>query len=439
MKKVTIWKKNTLQLQITGIVGLILLTACLLLTANSLFSAHNYYDSLLEAGLIERETYVSDTTPPVAYDSDITHDSDMESGTNPGYSSDPYSASDPQYGSDSEYSADMGYDPDMTYQDVSSRFSRQSVVFMAVIVLFALAATYWAVGKMLRPLKRLIHSVQTTDDYNLDHRVDSTGAQGEVLVLNEAYNDMLERLEEAFLIQKSFAANAAHELKTPLAVIKSSLQVLEMMPAPKVEDYREFMDDTDKSLNRIIKTVEGLLALANLAEVPVQQKVELSSLLEQAVQELSLKASAAEVEVHFQNDTPMFTKGSPDLLYRAFYNLIENAVKYNLPGGKVLITLKKENGKACIRIKDNGIGIEADALPHIYEPFYRADQSRSQKIPGSGLGLAVVKMITEKHKGEIKTESEPGKGAAFTILLDLSLSPTAEIQQLKTFCPDKKI
>ena len=403
MKKVTIRKKNTLQLQITGIVGLILLTACLLLTANSLFSAHNYYDSLLEAGLIERETYVSDTTPPVAYDSDITHDSDMESGTNPGY------------GSDSEYSADMGYDPDMTYQDVSSRFSRQSVVFMAVIVLFALAATYWAVGKMLRPLKRLIHSVQTTDDYNLAHRVDSTGAQGEVLVLNEAYNDMLERLEEAFLIQKSFAANAAHELKTPLAVIKSSLQVLEMMPAPKVEDYREFMDDTDKSLNRIIKTVEGLLALANLAEVPVQQEVELSSLLEQAVQELSLKASAAEVEVHFQNDTPMFTKGSPDLLYRAFYNLIENAVKYNLPGGKVLITLKKENG----------IGIEADALPHIYEPFYRADQSRSQKIPGSGLGLAVVKMITEKHKGEIKTESEPGKGAAFTILLDLSLSPTA--------------
>ena len=281
--------ENTLQLQITGIVGLILLTACLLLTANSLFSAHNYYDSLLEAGLIERETYVSDTTPPVAYDSDITHDSDMESGTNPGYSSDPYSASDPQYGSDSEYSADMGYDPDMTYQDVSSRFSRQSVVFMVVIVLFALAATYWAVGKMLRPLKRLIHSVQTTGDYNLDHRVDSTGAQGEVLVLNEAYNDMLERLEEAFLIQKSFAANAAHELKTPLAVIKSSLQVLEMMPAPKVEDYREFMDDTDKSLNRSIKTVEGLLALANLAEVPVQQEVELSSLLEQAVQELSLK------------------------------------------------------------------------------------------------------------------------------------------------------
>ena len=89
MKKVTIRKKNTLQLQITGIVGLILLTACLLLTANSLFSAHNYYDSLLEAGLIERETYVSDTTPPVTYDPDITHDSDMEADTNPGYSSDP--------------------------------------------------------------------------------------------------------------------------------------------------------------------------------------------------------------------------------------------------------------------------------------------------------------------------------------------------------------
>lgn len=371
-------RRNTLQLQITGIVGMILLLACLILTANSLLSAHSYYGdyvSLLEEGIVEYDSALPEGTLPPAID------------------------------------------PAATYQNAALKFSKQSVLAMVVIGLLAVGLTYWAVGKMLRPLKRLTDSVEAVDEQNLHQRVGPSGAQGEVLVLTESFNGMLDRLEDAFLIQKSFAANAAHELKTPLAVIKSSLQVLEMNPHPETSDYEEFMDDTGKSLERIIKTVEGLLALANLAAAGTDQKVEVSALLEQAVRELSGKAKNAQVELSVSCVDAEVT-GNPSLLYRAFYNLIENAVKYNRKGGRVEIAVRQDEGHVMIRITDNGIGIEREAVSHIFEPFYRADQSRSQKIPGSGLGLAVVKMILDKHDGKISVESQAGKGTQFEVCLN---------------------
>lgn len=370
-------RKNSLQIQITGIVGLILLLSCVILTVNSLLSAHSYYGdyaSLLEEGMVEYDSALPEGTLPPAID------------------------------------------PNLTYQNVFMKFSKQSVFAMAVIVLTAIAVTYWAVGRMLGPLKKLTESVQAVDEQNLDKKVELTGAQGEVLVLTESFNGMLDRLKDAFLIQKSFAANAAHELKTPLAIIKSSLQVLEMNPCPQTEDYREFMQDTGKSLERIIKTVEGLLSLANLAAVETDQLVEVSDLLYQAEQELSGKAKSAQVEISvFGEKVQVY--GNPSLLYRAFYNLIENAIKYNRAGGYVHILLTKNEDHATIRFEDNGIGIKANAVSHIFEPFYRADQSRSQKIPGSGLGLAVVKMILEKHGGDIHVESQFGRGTQFDVCL----------------------
>ena len=370
-------RRNTLQLQITAIVGLILLLACLILTGNSLLSAHNYYGdyaSLLEEGMVEYDTALPEGTLPPAID------------------------------------------PAVTYQNAAMRFSKQSVLAMVIIGLLAIGLTYRAVGRMLRPLKKLTDSVEAVDEQNLNRRVEPGGAQGEVLVLTESFNGMLDRLEEAFLIQKSFAANAAHELKTPLAVIKSSLQVLEMNPHPETADYQEFMEDTGKSLERIIKTVEGLLSLANLASVETDQKVEVSALIRQAVQELSGKAKSAQVEMSvFCEEAEV--NGNPSLLYRAFYNLIENAIKYNRVGGQVRIAIKPDKEHVMVQITDNGIGIEAEAVGHIFEPFFRADQSRSQKIPGSGLGLAGVKMILDKHEGEISVESQAGKGTRFEICL----------------------
>lgn len=359
--------------------GAILLTACLLLTANSLFAARTYYGDyavLLESGLVEV-------------------DPAWEEGTEP----------DPALLSPGEF-----------YQEASRRFSTQSLLAMPLIVLLAVGCAYLATGQVLRPLKSLTASVGRIDDRHLDRRVPETGAQGEVLALTRSFNGMLGRLEESFMIQKSFAASAAHELKTPLAVAKSSLQVLEMTPRPAEADYREFMVDTGESLERIIKTVDGLLSLANLEAVPMDNMVELRPVLDQAVRELSDRAEECGVTLSIFGQAPP-VRGDASLLYRVFFNLIENAIKYNRPGGTVAVSLDPDGRGTRVRVKDTGIGIPEEAMPHIFEAFYRADPSRSQQIPGSGLGLAVVKMIVEQHGGEIEVTSQREIGSAFTIMI----------------------
>ena len=380
-------KKWNLQIRLTVIVGVILLVTCLLLTTNSLFAARTYYGhyvELIESGL-------TDTDPALEELAKL----------------------DPTFQSPREF-----------YQEASQKFSTQALFVMALIVLLALVCTFFAAGHVLRPLKNLTASVRKVDDRHLDRRVPKAGARGEVLALTESYNGMLDRLEGSFLIQKSFASNAAHELKTPLAVIKSSLQVLEMDPHPTESDYREFMADTGESLERIIKTVEGLLALATLESAPVGETVELRPLLDQAVRELSGRAKDHSVTLSvFGQAAPV--QGNASLLYRAFFNLIENAIKYNCPGGTVKITLEQKAAAVFVQVADSGSGIEADALPHIFEAFYRAAPSRSQQIPGSGLGLSVVRMILERHGGEIKVTSTKNIGSLFTVKLN-KLPPISE-------------
>lgn len=373
-------KKYTLQLRLTAIVGVILLAACVLLTTNSLFSAHTYYGdyaALLDKGL-------ADVDPAVLEEIEV----------------------DPAI-----------LTPDTYYHAASQKFSIQSLTAMVLIVALALVGTYWAAGRVLRPLKKLTQSVRAVDDRHLDQRVAIEQARGEVLALTESFNHMLDRLEDAFLIQKSFASNAAHELKTPLAVMKSSLQVLEMDPHPETADYREFMQDTAQSLERIIKTVDGLLALANISAVPAEETVALRPLLEQALRELAARAGEHGVRLSLETEEQAAVTGNANLLYRAFFNLIENAIKYNRPGGSVTLALDSAGDTVRVRVADTGIGMKPEELRHIFEPFYRADQSRSQRIPGSGLGLSVVQMILQRHGGGITATSEPGSGSAFVVTL----------------------
>lgn len=372
-------KTWTLQVRLTAIVGVILLAVCLLLTTNSLFAARTYYGNyaaLIESGLVEA-------------DPALTGEAELSPALAP---------------------------PGEFYLEATQKFSVQSILVMAVIVAAALVCSYYAAGRVLQPLKRLTNSVREVDDLHLDQRVAVQGVQGEMLDLAESFNGMLDRLEDSFLIQKTFAANAAHELKTPLTVIKASLQVLEMAPQPTEADYREFMADTGESLARIIKTVEGLLSLANLESAPMDEDIRMRPLLDQAVRELAGSAEESGVTLSAAG-TVSEIHGNSGLLYRAVFNLIENAIKYNRPGGTVRIALSQTEDSVSIRVADTGLGIPAQALPHIFEAFYRADPSRSQQIPGSGLGLAVVKMIVERHGGKIEAASQEKEGSVFTITL----------------------
>lgn len=380
-------KKCTLQVRITIIAGIILLAACLLLTANSLLAAHTYYgdyEMLIQSGQAMKD-------PAIESLKDHPQQEASES-----------------------------------YYEASQKFSLQTVLAMALIVLLALGLTYWAAGWMLRPLKKLTESIGAVDDQHLHQRVSLDQAQGEVLQLTESFNHMLGRLEDSFAMQKRFAANAAHELKTPLAIIKSSLQVLKMDPDPATEDYREFMQDTEQSLGRIISTVEGLLALANSDTLAPEEEIELRPLLEQAARELKVQAQSCGIELFLTGAEKAAVRADASLLYRAFYNLIENAIKYNRPGGKVFVMLQDADDKICVQIKDTGIGMEEKELQHIFEPFYRADPSRSQKIPGSGLGLAVTQTIIERCGGKLSVQSKPGEGSVFCAVLPSAGASPAE-------------
>ena len=372
-------KKWTLQVRLTVFVGAILLCVCLLLTANSLYAADTYYGNY--AALVE-------------------------SG---------------EAGIDPLWEAADQFDPELVppgefYREASQQFSTQSVIVMALLVVLSLGSTYWGAGRILRPLRKLTESVREVDDLHLDRRVATQGAKGEVLALTESFNGMLDRLQKSFSIQKRFAANAAHELKTPLAVIKSSLQVLELSPQPREADYREFMADTGESLDRIIQTVEGLLSLTNLEAAPVGDTVELRPLLDQAIRELTRRAEERGVTFTVCGQASP-VRGNASLLYRAVFNLIENAIKYNRPGGTVAVGLEQSGDGVRIRVEDSGSGIKAQALPHIFEPFYRADPSRCQRISGCGLGLSVVKLIVERHGGTIEVTSQMNVGSTFNVML----------------------
>lgn len=363
-------KKWPLRIQITLLVGLVLTLACVLLTANSIYSAQGYY------GVLDGETQIEDVP-----EGEVIV---------PGRAS--------------------------PYAIATRQFSMQSVVVMLAAVLLSVALTYWLTGHLLRPLTGLTGSIRAIDQDRLHQRVELPQANGEVRELAESFNGMLARLENSFEIQKNFAANAAHELKTPLAVLKTSLQVLEMDTEPEREDYQEFTAAAKAGIDRLAGTVDALMTLASGAGGDTTEDVAIRPLLDLILSELKLRAEAGGVLCTLSGDC-LPVRGDPMLIYRALFNLIENAVKYTRSGGRVEVTLSQREGGARIQVTDTGIGMSKENIRHAFEPFYRADHSRSQMIPGSGLGLSVVKNIVERLGGYIILESREGVGT--TVILNI--------------------
>lgn len=364
-------KQLPLRIKITMLVGLVLTLACVILTVNSIYSAQGYY-SVLE------ERSAQDNILP---DGEVAF-----------------------------------LDPVSPYAIATRQFSIQSVIVMVVVVLLFTALTYWLTGRVLRPLTNLTNAIRATDQGSLHQRVDIPGVSGEVRELTESFNNMLGRLEDSFKIQKNFAANAAHELKTPIAVLKTSLQVLEMDKEPTEEDYREFTDAAKSGIDRLIGTVDALMTLAQTDNAGNMELVAIRPLLSLIFSELKPRADALDVQMSLSGDCRLI-RGNQTLLYRMLFNLVENSVKYNRIGGRVEAVISDTDGHIQIQIADTGIGMSKENACHAFEPFYRADQSRSQKIPGSGLGLSVVKTIAERHHGRVKLDSAEGSGTTVTVIL----------------------
>lgn len=298
------------------------------------------------------------------------------------------------------------------------QFDLNSIFFCILFTALGTTAVYFVTGRALLPLRHLSEQVDVIDEHTLSVRLPEALSKDEVSTLTIGFNRMLARLDDAFLRQKRFTANAAHELKTPLATLKTGAQVLKTDQNAKLPDYQENLERTLISVDRLSKIVNDLLLLASAGEAMGEETEEvwLDPLFDAIGSELSLLLSRQHMNYYVECNV-LSIYGNSSLLYRVFFNLIENACKYGKENTTIWISAAQNTNEVAISVKDDGPGIPSEHLPYIFDAFYRVDKSRSRETGGSGLGLSIVKTMVETCGGTIHVESDGKSGTVFTVIL----------------------
>lgn len=324
-------------------------------------------------------------------------------------------------------------------QETKEAFLLRSVIATTIIILLSSVCTYFLTKKTLTPLQKLTSEVSQIQAQNLSTQLAVPNSKDEIAQLTSSFNEMLARLDNAFSTQKQFSANAAHELRTPLAVLQTNLEVFEKKQEPEMVEYRQLFTMIKEQTARLSQLVGTLLDMTNLKSVPRTDHVSLEELVDEVFCDLDPVAEKAGISIHFDDSssqdwhTDVHTPdasalnnnirnitGSYVLLYRAVYNLVENAIKYNRPNGSVTVSVKEKNGQAMILVKDTGIGISPENQKKIFDPFFRVDKSRSRAMGGAGLGLALVDSIAREHGGSVKVLESNEKGSIIALMLPVS-------------------
>lgn len=294
-------------------------------------------------------------------------------------------------------------------QKTTEAFGIQSILATAAVILLAGAFTHFLAGRALAPLRQFSGRIEKIQAQNLSEPLEIPGTDDEVAKLTRSFNGMLERLDNAFRVQRQFSANAAHELRTPLAVMRTNLDVLKKRKNPTAGEYAETLQSVSEQTERLSHLVKMLLEMTELETAPRNDRVCLSALIEEVICDLAQVADEKKVTL-CQEPGDAEVTGSDQLLYRAVYNLVENAIKYNRPNGSVTVGVHREDGCVLLRVEDTGIGIAEENQTDIFEPFVRVDKSRSRAMGGAGLGLALVRDIAKKHGGSVRVVKSSDRG-----------------------------
>ncbi|MGE7916432.1 sensor histidine kinase [Lysinibacillus xylanilyticus] len=306
--------------------------------------------------------------------------------------------------------------PSEDVQKAKTDFQFESVFYMLLIIVFGGVLTYYVSGKVLKPLNTLNSQIKNRTVHNLSETMNIPATNDEIAELTQSFNEMTDKLNNAFMMQSRFSANAAHELRTPLAVLKTKVDVFKKKNTHSTEEYDALINVFEKQTQRLSELVFTLLDMTNMNDGFENETICLKDILKDIVSEFSHIADGKDVKFNLDCDDSV-VYGNTDLLYRAFYNLVENSIKYNIDGGKVMIKVKSDRKQIIIEIKDTGIGIPDEEKKNIFEPFYRVDKSRSRELGGSGLGLSVVQNIITKHNGNIVVTDNENGGTCFEIIL----------------------
>lgn len=378
----------TLRVRLTLLTGCIFVVVTILLTLLSIYSAEEKIVQPITSSLLNQENSLH---------KEIMDEASVETKLDHGISS---------------------YIEVTDVRKAKEKFINQSIIWMVIIILAGIIIIYVVAGKALKPVNDLSRKIGNISEHNLSQRIEHISTKDEMGDLTASFNHMLDRLEESFLYQKSFAANAAHELRTPLTTMMAGIQVLKLEKSPTVEDYKETLEVTEESTQRLIQVVNDLLALAYEQTEHFTDEIELRKMIDTITQDLQPLCLEKNLTISVDIDVETI-KGNQTLLYRVFYNLIENAIKYNHENGIIEVQGHVKNSATHISIADSGIGIPKDQLHYIFEPFYRIDHSRARELGGSGLGLSIVRTIVEKHQGKINVSSTLNVGTIFEVILPM--------------------
>lgn len=302
-----------------------------------------------------------------------------------------------------------------TLQEANSGFRQEILLAFLFVDVVGILLTYFVAGRALRPLTKLSAKMAQMDENNWNCAMTEPDTHDEIGQVSESFRHLMERLQDSFQVKKHFAANAAHELKTPLAVMKSAIQVLHLEEKPSAEEYEETLELCLETTEQLSQMVEELLVISNPKE-EAKEEISLKKMTEEIFQKYAGQIQEKDLVVwqQMQQDTWYI---HPVLMRFLLENLLSNAVKYNRQGGSIRLTAEIKENQLHLEVADTGIGISPEHLPHIFTCFYRADPSRNKEIAGNGLGLSVVKTAVEKMQGEITVVSEEGKGTCFHVTL----------------------
>ena len=296
---------------------------------------------------------------------------------------------------------------------------------LLVVIVAGSCVAYFLIGHYTKPVQQLSAHMKEISPNTLSDSIEIEGGGEEIQELVKSFNQMTEQLDEAFAMQRRFSASAAHELRTPITVLRTKLDVFKKKKREQRE-YDELVDTMETYIDRLSSIITDLLEFAETSELGETEDVSLDSVVKTVVDDLKPVAQNNMVNVQIdiqpkaQSETQTFTvKGNANLLYRALYNLVENAIRYNNEEGSVNITLETRGQEGVIIIADTGVGIAPEQRELVFEPFYRVNKSRSREFGGAGIGLSLVKTILKRHGASITVSENNPQGSVFTIRIPL--------------------
>jgi heavy metal sensor kinase len=293
---------------------------------------------------------------------------------------------------------------------------------LALLILLAVLGGYVLVRRALEPVDRIIRTAEGISSRNLSERLPVPRTQDELERLSTALNQMIRRLDEAFQHTQRFLADASHELRTPLTILQAELEAIIERMGGRVE-IRDPAGSALEEVERLRKIVEGLFAVSRLDAGEALEKsapFDLGELAATTTDQMCLLAEDKAISITCRATGPVVVEGDRARLKQVIVNLLDNAIKYTSPEGKIQVLVTASDQHAVLEVSDNGIGMPLDALPHVFERFFRVDKARSRDLGGAGLGLSIVKSICLAHRGRVTVESQEGHGSRFVVELPLA-------------------